>query len=419
MSVYVDDPKKSGHGLDKLNAFTEELHQWSLGGKKPALASRELKYVLDCQRARLDARGLSMEQKIDHVEDEVTGELVRRGEGIDAKVVYRESVQQTVIRNSRKVLRKKKEPINIYATLLEKKGVRDFSCTCPNCGNTDLISKMEDGCPYCGTVFEIEDVWPRFTAWYSVPGIVERAKTVRNLKRYLTIIFICALVIMSFVTWHAHPDYDPIPRVIISPIVGAVTAGMIVVACYMIFSFRLMGRVFFEAGRAMPLLGGMKTKRKVDNLIKNYEPDFSYSYFEGRLVSLLRAIAFTDDRGGLSIYEGNEDLSFFDSVIDMQYRGSLKLLSFKVEDGVIRMQLKAYMTNLRYEDRLKRKDENYIVSIEKDIGAGADLGFSLCSVKCRNCGSSFDALHMKNCPYCGTPYKLVHDDWMITSIKRA
>lgn len=168
----------------------------------------------------------------------------------------------------------------------------------------------------------------------------------------------------------------------------------------------------------MPLLKGIKTKNKLEEIMKEYESDFSFSYFEGRLISLLRAIAFTNERKDLSIYEGDEDLSFFDHLIDMQYRGSLQLLSSKVHDGIIHLKLKVFMDDLHYNKRVKRKDESFIVSVEKDIDANTDPGFSLCDVSCKNCGASFDALHRKTCLYCHTPYKLIHDDWMITSIKR-
>ena len=102
----------------------------------------------------------------------------------------------------------------------------------------------------------------------------------------------------------------------------------------------------------------------------------------------------------------------------MQYRGAIQLLSSQVKDGVIYLRLKAFMDDLRYDGRVKRRDENYIVSVEKDIDAHTDPGFSLCSVECKSCGASFDALHMKKCPYCNTPYKLIHDDWMITSVQK-
>ncbi|MBO4537356.1 MAG: hypothetical protein J5694_00620 [Erysipelotrichaceae bacterium] len=410
--------KAAGSGIDRLNAFTEELNDWSVSGKKPILASRELRYVLTQQRKRLQGFGLQMENRIDHTAEEINGKLVRKGESINASVIYREAVRRLTIRQGDRTVREEKEPIVFYATLLEKEGFSDFSCTCPNCGHTGLVSDMRDGCPYCGTVFEIEDVWPVFTSWYSVPGIVERSTLLPNLKKYLTIIFVCATAVLSIVSWFSNVDVPAILRILVSLFTGAVAGGMLTITCYFLYSIYLLVRAFKEAGRALPLLKGIKTGDKVEKIIRQYEPDFSYPYFEGRLISLLRAIAFTDKRSELSIYEGNEDLSFLDSLIDMQYRGVLQLLSSSVEDGVIHLKLKAFMDNCRYDGSVRRRDENYIVCVEKDIDAHTDPQFSLCNVKCRNCGSSFDALHMQKCPYCGSPYKLIHDDWMITSIQK-
>lgn len=419
MSEFNKVSRAAGMGIDRLNAFTEELHDWSVSGKKPVLASRELRYVLMRQQERLHSFGLNMENRIDHTGDEITGSLAEKGEDIRARVLYREAVRRLTIKQGEKEVKTEKEPIIFYATLLEKPGFSDFSCTCPNCGHSGLVSEMRDGCPYCGTVFEIEDVWPVFTSWYSVPGIVERATLMPNLKKAMIMIFVGSLAVLSVISWFVNSDMDPIFRVLVSLFTAAVASGMLTFVSYMAYSLLLLGKVFRQAGRSLPLLKGMRTEKKVENIIRKYEPDFSYPYFEGRLLSLLRAIAFTDKRSELSIYEGSEDLSFLDSLIDMQYRGVLQLLSSAVENGVIKLKLKAFMDNYRYDGRIKRRDENYIVTVEKDIDAHTDLQFSLCKVKCHNCGSSFDALHMKKCPYCGTPYKLIHDDWMITSIRKA
>ena len=53
MSEFSKASQAAGSGIDRLNAFTEELHDWSLNGKKPVLASRELRYVLGQQKQRL------------------------------------------------------------------------------------------------------------------------------------------------------------------------------------------------------------------------------------------------------------------------------------------------------------------------------------------------------------------------------
>ncbi len=360
-----------------------------------------------------------MEQKIDHTGGEITGKLAKKGENIHASVLYREAMRRLTVKRGDKVLKKENEPIIFYATLLQKPGQGDHICTCPNCGHKGLVSVMRDGCPYCGSVFEINDVWPVFSSWYSVPGIAERSSLMPRLKKIITILFIAASAVSALITWFSNPQDTAGENLLVSLVTGVFMGGAAAFFGYMLFSFGLLGKVFSAAGRSMPLLRGLKTKDSLESLMKGLEPDFSYPLFEGRMVSLLRAIAYTDDRSSLSIYEGDEDLSFLDSLIDMQYRGVLQLLSHQISGGVIRLKLKAFMDDLHYDGKVRRRDEEYIICTEKDISAQTDPGFSLCSVSCKSCGASFDALHMRCCPYCSSPYLLVHDDWMITSIQKA
>ncbi len=401
-----------------LNTFTDEMHLWSQNGPLPALASREMRYVLTCQAERLKALGLTMEESLEHTEGEITGEKAGKGETIDAATMYREGVRLVTFRQNGKILRRIRKPVTFYATMLNKRGYQDFSCTCPNCGHTDMASRMREKCAYCGTVFEIEDAWPVFSSYYFVPGVVERANLGSNLKRVLLRIFLASAVILAVLCLILNRDQEAAERIFGAVFGGLAAGGAITFFCYMFYSFFLLGKMFREAGRSMPLLKGMRTEKKLEERMRQYEPDFSYPYFEGRLISLLRAVAYSSRRETLSIYEGSQNLSFLDTLVDMQYRGVLQLLNFQVTDGVIRVRLRAFMDDLRYGRRIRRKDENFIVTMERDVEAGDDPGFQLHQVKCRSCAGSFDAYHRKTCPYCGSAYRLSQDDWMITSIER-
>ena len=56
--------------------------------------------------------------------------------------------------------------------------------------------------------------------------------------------------------------------------------------------------------------------------LKRYIPDLSYEFFEEKVISLLRGIVFSDDRKRLTIYDGAEDLSFMDNIVDVEYCGA-------------------------------------------------------------------------------------------------
>ena len=401
-----------------LDTFIDELYEFSKSGKKPALASRELRFQLEKQRERIKRYDLEMEEKIDHTKDEIYGGLSRKGTSIRADVVYREGVRRLSIRKDGKQLYRKEEPVIFYATELYREGYSDDLCVCPGCGNSARKSKMREGCPYCGTVFEVEDAWPVFSCWYDVRSIVERGRLIPDLKRNLTILFGISMTV-SFVLYLLNfSDMDMPWRILAALFAAAFSSAGIVFVAYMLNSLFLLFQLMKEAGRSLPLLKGIKTGKKLEEKMKEYEPDFSFSYFEGRVLSLLRMIAFSEKRDELSVYEGEEDLSFLDDLIDMQYRGALQLLDFMEKDNVLHVKVRAFMDDLHYNGRIFRKDEDLIVTLEKDVDPTFDPGFSLNKVECRNCGASFDALHRKKCPYCGSEYKLIHDDWMITSIRR-
>ena len=39
---------------------------------------------------------------------------------------------------------------------------------CTNCGNKDNSSNFLDGCPYCGTFFKMEDLFPKTTNFFMI-----------------------------------------------------------------------------------------------------------------------------------------------------------------------------------------------------------------------------------------------------------
>jgi len=401
-----------------LDAFLDEYHEWSLSGKQPFLASKELAYDLEQQKKRLKHKKITFEESYEHVKDEVTGTLKQDGHPYFARILYREANRILTCSKEEEIVKRYKKPVIFYATLLDKEGYEDFTCTCPNCGHQTLASKLQDGCPYCKTVFEIEDVYPCFTSFYNVNAIVDRGTLMDRITRNLKIVgIVCGVLvfILSLYTWN---DYVLWFRILASLFMGALCGGVSAFVAYMGNSLLLLFKVFKEAGRSLPLLKGMNTKKKLEEKIKPYDPSFSYAYFEGRVLSLLRTIAFSERRDDLSIYLGKDDLSFFDDLIDMQYRGVLQLKKFALKDGYFDITIKAFMTNIYADHRIHQKDENYILSLRKEVTAMTDPGFSIRKIQCPNCGSSFDALHKRNCPHCASAYDLEHDDWVITEIRK-
>ena len=76
--------------MEELNQFTQQLHEWSLSGKEPLLASKDLRFFLDLQDKSLKSSGTIREEEYSHVKEEIKGCLDRKENGYSSKILYRE-----------------------------------------------------------------------------------------------------------------------------------------------------------------------------------------------------------------------------------------------------------------------------------------------------------------------------------------
>lgn len=92
--------------MNQLDQFTEELHEWSLSGKEPSCASRELRYYLDLQEKRLKSADTTREEEFTHVKEEISGCANRTENGYSSKILYREALQYITYQKNGKQIRK-------------------------------------------------------------------------------------------------------------------------------------------------------------------------------------------------------------------------------------------------------------------------------------------------------------------------
>ena len=404
--------------MDLLEQFTDELHQWSLNGKEPVSASIDLRYMLDLQETRLKDQGVKREEEFVHVKDEIRGSLPRSGNGYTSRVIYREARQNLTYRRGEKMMRKYSRPVDLYVSFLDKEDNSPDTCTCPNCGHTMTAEEARDGCPYCGTHFEMEEVYPCAVSYYTVPGIVERGTLMDNLKRELIIVGVLCGSVLAVICFFVWNDMMLIFRILAALFMGVFYGGVFAFCWYMFRSLILAGKLFFEAGRSFSMLKGINSRKKMTEFMQAYEPEFSYEAFEGRILALLRSAAFENDRESLAVWEGDDDLSGLNTVIDMQYRGALYIRRCEKTGDILRVEGTAFLTDTYAGRRVREKDEQFRFCVEKEVTAEYNPAFTFLRVRCDGCGGSFDAVHLRNCPYCGRKYELKKKDWVLTGLKR-
>ena len=95
-----------------------------------------------------------------------------------------------------------RDPVGFYATIVDREGSRDVAVNCPNCGNATMASRLEEGCPFCGTHFSMSELYPRISSCYCTNDIVERFGFDERMKRMFTraaIVFFLVFLVLAIV----------------------------------------------------------------------------------------------------------------------------------------------------------------------------------------------------------------------------
>lgn len=410
---------------DNYLALTDEYMKQRSSGRIPDMITWDMHFCMEQQAQRLSEHGIVMREEYEFNDEAIKGsvESSRRNNStpFSGFTAYRETVRTTdFFRNGEDVLYRR-EPVTFYTVIVDKEGSEDIAVNCPNCGAVTMASQLQKGCPYCGTHFEMSELFPRISSCFSVKGIVERIGLEGRLKKSFTGIA-CAcfvlLLIFLFIMDGNGSDLPVVWLILRNVFWAALMSGVLTFMAYMSYSMFLLGKLFAEAGKVLPMLGANISQKRLKAEMEKRDPFFFLKIFEGKLVSLLQAVLYSRDRDDLSIYEGKGDLSAFDGLLDMDYRGAFKLRDFGLRNGRISVLLEVFTENIYAGKRLKRRREQILVRMERSADAVTDTGFSIHAVKCRSCGGSFDAMHVRNCPYCGNEYHAAESDWVITEIRK-
>ena len=290
--------------------------------------------------------------------------------------------------------------------------------SCPNCGANVKIKELTKGCPYCNTFFKMDELYPKISNYYILN---DYGRTSNELKREI-LKFVIPAIIVAIIGYTLDMHYSPEmskswgSAIIIGILSGIIAGGLF---GYVLWAISLIARLFIDAGKAVSILSKTSgSNKRFENYMKRYSPEFSYTYFTGKVVSLVKIILFSDKPDELPVYEGEMLGNRFDNLIDTSFNGAVACKNMKEQDGIITLSVEAFMTNT-YESggKIIEKDETVRLTMKRRTGGKLDYHFSIKKLQCINCGGSFDATKNRICPYCGSPYQLEDMDWIVTSIK--
>ena len=311
-----------------LDRFISQLN--TPGGKDdPDDSSADLKYTRALQRNRLLKKGVTMSVDYRQNYDKMIKGIAWKMDK-DARYVTRipfHAVKAKIGYSIGGKLKKKiYEKQNLYAYSMWLKGQTDANYVCPNCGAATRVSKLTDGCEYCGTRFLLHELFPKITSFYTLKSVTY---ILRNIAPF-TIAGAVLAPLLSFIFNYGAVtnafQIGNIPEIIAWMFVLLVSAGAGAILGYILFAASTLGLMLWKVITGMPaLVKFIKIKRNLPSFMKSVEPDFSLDYFIVKLMNLTGTMVFSEDYDNLTAYGGEPMKNTFGDIVDLRWSGIFNL----------------------------------------------------------------------------------------------
>lgn len=298
---------------------------------------------------------------------------------------------------------------------------------CPNCSHHADASTFSGGCPMCGTRFKIDDLYPCVNACYTKAYLMPSQTGRPVLKKGLLALKIgggiaLGIAILSFLIMIMFgTEVLKALATANGVFVGSsvISTGILWLIFYTIYSVKSTAGGIRMTAREIDMRSTVDTGKRMEAVICPLDPFFTYDVFEGKILSIVRTIAYSDNRNNCSFYCGNDDLMFMDDLVDIRYRGGVEFTRADIVGDYLHVLVTLYLDNVYYRDRqFIRKKENFRLELVRNRSVKTNPVFTAYSTNCPHCGASFDSVLTKTCPVCGSGFELAGQDWTIVRILR-
>ena len=410
------------------DSFINEITRFYDDGTEPEHASADMRYYLHQHEKRLADMGVKLQRRYTITPDGAKATRSKNRPPYTASLSFIECDSSTQITNAstQKIMKKHKRSASIfYTNILDRADAQNAAYECPNCGHHATLAIFSNGCPMCGTRFQMKQLFPCVSNFYLLSQMVDNKAVNKFIPTVKTLAIILGLGVGAYTGYSLWNQVDPQYLAIVFGIGAALLAGLVgFLALSMIFSIFfaifMMTRMTTSAISTADVQSAAMTKNSLTKAMQRFDPEFSYDLFEGKVISLFRAIAYSEDRTNMSIYRGDPNLPDLDTIIDIDYRGAMKYLNSSIQNGndlVLLVRIYLNTTHL-INGKVVTKKEDYNMTLVKKLTAQENYGFSIHAVNCKTCAASFDAMHLLQCPTCGTPYHLEEEDWVVVGLKQ-
>lgn len=403
--------------------FVNQVSDWGESGASPETSSLDLKYAFELQHNRLKEKNASIKYNYQPLtaNDSTVISHCWSDKEYSNQVAYHRFIKSRNFFVNGKCKAKENQREFFYAVITRMHNQQsDKTYCCPNCGAIHSVKVLlESGCPNCQTRFIMEDLFPKVTNYFTAKDHTQQpGKLKLSLLLFALFGALISLIYTIVNIANTNPDALYLEKtygdLFFSAVSGAVT-GCVFWGLSTVFF------VFKDAFKAIPkLVTQQNAKNRLPAFMKQYDPNFSYEYFIGKVIAITRIMVFSSDYSNLAIYEGKPLINSYKGIIDVQFDGAVKLNDYRVEGPYCTLDLIVHTTNTYCKgNRIKKKHEKFRMILSRNILNATDYNFSVKKVQCKNCGASFDATKIHNCPYCSTAYHLGEDDWVVLNFHKA
>lgn len=409
----------------KLNNFLASLGEMLEKGKIISFADRDISYMLSLQHDRIKSKGLELDYNI-YPRGKNTNRFTELSNWNDAH--YESTVcidycgiKREVRKNGIIIYKDDKKSV-VYGTVTDVlNGVHpdDDSFCCPNCGSISTVASLQNGCAYCGTKYQMDDLFPKISSFY----FLEDSNLAKGEFKpiYIKVYFV-SLIILYILECLVYGDFF-LPgnlikntTLLISAIVALLLGNFL--AAYMGTIFYVFIKGLVKSIVSLNKIGTAGSRGRFEARMKRISPEFSYEYFTSKAISLIKTVIFSKDEKELMFYEGDKLDPKMKNIIDMNYAGALGCKSFVDEGNFVTVTTKAYFDVLyANEGKVYNKSQVFCATFKRRTDIPVDFNFSMAKIACPSCGASFDATKIKICPYCGNKYDIISDDWILIELE--
>ena len=288
--------------------------------------------------------------------------------------------------------------------------------SCPNCAAVSTIEELQNGCPYCGTQYKMDDLFPKISGFYFFDQLQITKKQL--LIGWPVCAFICTLAIFIIEPFlRSNPALSGIAKTIFQ--YGPLFV-IILGAAYGMFLFLFMHLLFKIAGAIVDLnrMGTAESRQRFELRMKKTTPKFSYEYFKNKAISLIKTAVYSADESELLCYKGGPLPADFKDIIDLNYAGTFGIKGFSEENGIVSVETRSYFDVLSVrEDKVSSTRPVISATSQRRTDIPVNLSFSMTRIACPSCAKSFNPVKNRFCPGCGREYELITDDWVLADLK--